>query len=106
MYGEDEVARLNGLGDRLRDRVNAFASERGLELCATGYGSLVGLHLSRGPVRRRADIPKQPERQALLHLRLLEHGYSYARRGFIALSLPLGEAEIDGFCAALESSLP
>jgi glutamate-1-semialdehyde 2,1-aminomutase len=106
VYGEEEVGRLNRLGDRLRDRVNAFASERELELCATGYGSLVGLHLSRGPIRRRADIPKRPERQALLHLRLLERGYSYARRGFIALSLPIGEAEIEGFCAALESSLP
>jgi glutamate-1-semialdehyde aminotransferase len=40
---DDEIGRLNALGDRLRDRLNAFAAERDIEFCATGYGSLVGL---------------------------------------------------------------
>jgi glutamate-1-semialdehyde 2,1-aminomutase len=102
VYGEAEVARLNGLGDRLRDRLNAFANERRVELCATGYGSLVGIHLGRGPVRRRADVQKRPELQAMLHLHLLERGYSYGRRGFVALSLPLDEHDVDGFAAAVE----
>src|SRR5581483_2302813 len=35
---EAEIARLNGLGDRLRNRLNAI----GAEFCATGLGSLVG----------------------------------------------------------------
>ena len=30
---------------------------------------------------------------------MLERGFSYGRRGFISLSLPLGEREIDGFAA-------
>ena len=42
---------------------------------------------------------------ALLHLHMLERGYSYARRGFVALSLPLDEAEIDGFATAVEEFL-
>lgn len=105
LYGESEVARLNGLGDRLRDRLNAFAAERGLDFCATGVGSLVGLHFTRGPVRRKSDIPKRPELSALLHLHLLERGFSYARRGFAALSLPLGEREVDGFAEAVEDFL-
>ena len=95
--------RLNGLGDRLRDRLNAFAAANDVEFSATGYGSLVGLHFTRGPVRRRSDVPKRPELQALLHLHMLEQGYTYARRGFIALSLPLGEREIDGFASAVEA---
>jgi glutamate-1-semialdehyde 2,1-aminomutase len=102
VYGEDEVARLNGLGDRLRDRLNAFAAEHAVDLCATGYGSLVGMHLAPGPIRSRADVPVRGELQALLHLRLLEQGYSYARRGFVALSLPVGERDVDGFAAAVE----
>jgi glutamate-1-semialdehyde 2,1-aminomutase len=105
VYTEPEVERLNALGDRLRDRLNAYASERALDFCATGAGSLVGLHFARGPVRRPADSPAAPESRALLHLRLLEQGYSCARRGFVALSLPLGEAEIDGFGAAIEAFL-
>ena len=100
-----EIARLNGLGDRLRNRLNAFAVERGIEFCATGYGSLVGLHFTRGPVRREGDVPEAAELRGLLHLHMLERGYSYGRRGFVALSLPLGEREIDGFAAAVEEFL-
>jgi glutamate-1-semialdehyde 2,1-aminomutase len=102
VYTAEECARLNALGDRLRDRLNAFAAERRLDFCATGRGSMVGLHFTRGPVRRTSDSPAEPELRALLHLNLLERGYSYARRGFVALSLPLGEAEVDGFAAAVE----
>jgi len=105
VYTAAEVERLNALGDRLRDRLNAFAGERGLEFVATGYGSMVGMHFTRGPIRRVDDIPQAPERRALLHLHMLERGYSYARRGFIALSLPLGETEVDGFASAVEDFL-
>ena len=105
VYTDAECARLNALGDRLRDRLNAFAAECGLEFCATGRGSMVGLHFTRGPLRRTADSPAAPELHALLHLHMLERGYSYARRGFVALSLPLGETEVDGFAAAVEAFL-
>ena len=105
IYTEAEVDRLNGLGDRLRDRLNAFAATGDLPFVATGYGSMVGLHWTRGPVRRSSDSPAAPELRALLHLHLLEHGYSYARRGFIALSLPIAEADVDGFADATEAFL-
>lgn len=101
----EEIARLNGLGDRLRDRLNAFATAHAIAFCATGYGSLVGLHFTRGPVRSEADVPEAAELRGLLHLHMLERGFSYGRRGFIALSLPLGEPEIDGFAAAVEEFL-
>jgi glutamate-1-semialdehyde 2,1-aminomutase len=97
----EELARLNALGDRLRDRVNAI----GGEFQATGYGSLVGLHPSSATIRNAHDIPDAIETRTLLHLELLERGWSYGRRGFVSLSLPLGEPEIDGFAAALEAAL-
>jgi glutamate-1-semialdehyde 2,1-aminomutase len=103
VYTAAEVARLNALGDRLRDRLNAFASRDEVAFCATGYGSMVGLHFTRGPVRSVADVPQAPELRTLLHLHLLEHGYSCARRGFVALSLPLGEDDVDGFADAVEA---
>ena len=105
VYTPAEVARLNGLGDRLRDRLNAFAAESDLPFLATGYGSMVGLHFARPPVLRASDVPPSPELRALLHLHMLEHGYSYGRRGFIALSLPLDESDVDGFAAATEAFL-
>jgi glutamate-1-semialdehyde 2,1-aminomutase len=100
-----EIERLNTLGDRLRDRLNSFASRHGLDFCSTGRGSLVGLHFARGPIRREADVPEAADLRGLLHLHMLERGWSYGRRGFIALSLPLGEAEIDGFASAVEEFL-
>jgi glutamate-1-semialdehyde 2,1-aminomutase len=66
---------------------------------------MVGLHFTRGPVRRVADLPPAPELRTLLHLHMLERGYSYARRGFVALSLPLDEPAVDGFAAAVEEFL-
>jgi glutamate-1-semialdehyde 2,1-aminomutase len=101
----EEIVRLNGLGDRLRDRLNGFAAARGIAFCATGYGSLVGLHFTHGPVRSEGDVPEAAELRGLLHLHMLERGFSYGRRGFIALSLPLGEEEIDGFVGAVEEFL-
>jgi glutamate-1-semialdehyde 2,1-aminomutase len=102
----EEIARLNGLGDRLRDRLNASAAGRGIAFCATGRGSLVGLHFASGPVRSEADVLEAAELRGLLHLHMLERGFSYGRRGFIALSLPLDEPEIDGFAGAIEEFLP
>ena len=102
---ETEITRLNGLGDRLRDRLNAFSAVRGIEFCATGYGSLVGIHFARGSVRNERDVLESAELRGLLHLHMLERGFSYGRRGFIALSLPLAEPEIDGFAAAVEEFL-
>jgi glutamate-1-semialdehyde 2,1-aminomutase len=100
-----EITRLNDLGDRLRQRLNAFSAERELRFCATGYGSLVGLHFTPGPVRNEGDVPEATELRGLLHLHTLERGFSYGRRGFVALSLPLDEKDIDGFAATVEEFL-
>jgi glutamate-1-semialdehyde 2,1-aminomutase len=78
----DEIARLNALGDRLRDGIAA------LGVRATGYGSMIGLH----------DVEDA-------FYGMLERGYWYARRGFVALSLPLTEQDVDGFAAALAAEL-
>ena len=71
----------------------------------TGHGSLVGMHFARGPIRSVADLPPEPELRALLHLEMLEAGYSYVRRGYVVLSIPLDERDVDGFAAAVESFL-
>jgi glutamate-1-semialdehyde 2,1-aminomutase len=105
VYTAEAVERLNGLGDRLRDRLNTFAAASDLEFTATGFGSLVGLHFAHGPIRSVADLPATPELRALLHLQLLERGYWFARRGFVTLSLPLEVADVDGFAAEVEAFL-
>jgi glutamate-1-semialdehyde 2,1-aminomutase len=96
-----EIARLNALGDRLRDRLNAV----GAGFQATGRGSMVGPHFTGAPIRNERDVPEASDLRTLLHLHMLERGWSFGRRGFVALSLPLGEAEIDGFAAAVAEFL-
>jgi glutamate-1-semialdehyde 2,1-aminomutase len=67
----------------------------GAPLHATGIGSLIGLHL-----RGRREIA--PAAETLFHLEMLERGYYFARRGYIALSLPTTEADCDGFASAVD----
>jgi len=100
----EAIERLNRLGDRLRDGLNALGGAR-IPLRATGFGSLVGIHFADGPIRREADVPEARELRALLHLHMLECGFSYGRRGFVALSLPLDAAEIDAFAASVSAFL-
>ncbi len=97
---------LNRSGDDLRERLTALGAALELPFQATGVGSLIGLHLAHGPIRRITDtVQTAPATltalRTLLHLSLLERGYSHARRGFLSLSLPLTPADIDGYVDAV-----
>jgi hypothetical protein len=37
---------------------------------------------------------------------MLDRGYSFAQRGFVALSLPLTQSDVDGFAGAVEEFSP
>ena len=55
-----EYDRINALGDRLRDGINALGPELGLAVCATGVGSLLNIHLQE---RAAAQPPRRPQEQ-------------------------------------------
>ena len=100
------VAPLNRRGDRLRERCNALFAARGLDLQATGLGSLMTLHPTRRTLRSAADLAGCDGRvRDLLYFALLERGVFIARRGMTALSLPFGDAEAETFGAALDDAL-
>ena len=72
----------------------------------TGIGSLLGLHTTKQPVFSSSDLVGEDDRMMeLIFLDLLERGYYMARRGFIALMIPLGDAEADGFKLAFSEIL-
>jgi glutamate-1-semialdehyde 2,1-aminomutase len=108
-----EALRINALGDRLRERLNAIALARGVPFRATGLGSLIGLHFSDREIRNGADgdppdaaaAAARSDAETLFHLAMLERGFYFARRGYIALSLPTTEADCAGFAAAFEDFL-
>jgi glutamate-1-semialdehyde 2,1-aminomutase len=90
-----EYERLNALGDRLRDGINALGPALGLAICATGIGSLLNIHLTEGPIRRYRDVVRGKEGAGLLHLALLNEGLFLARRGLMSTSTPMDEALVD-----------
>jgi len=98
------LAELNDRGDRLRLALDDAVRPYGW--CATGRGSMVGLHPVSGPVRSPADLADADDRlRELLFLDLLEQGWYMARRGFIALSLEITDDDIAGFTGAVAACL-
>jgi glutamate-1-semialdehyde 2,1-aminomutase len=104
---------MNKRGDRLRDRLNAIAGAHGLPLQVTGIGSIFGIHFHRGPIRNTGDLERgeagreEPIRQlkTLFHLDMLAAGQYLSRRLLGNLSLETSEADVDGFCDAVEEFL-
>jgi glutamate-1-semialdehyde 2,1-aminomutase len=114
LYTPEAADRLNGAGDRLRERLNALAAKHDVPMQVHGVGSIMAVHFRRGPVAKAQDLwPKDAaaaavryaELQKLLHLDLIEQGQYMARRGFISLSLPMTDVEFDEFAAAIEEFL-
>jgi glutamate-1-semialdehyde 2,1-aminomutase len=71
----------------------------------TGIGSLMSVHMTDRPIRRPADAGGDPRLRDLFFFDMIEAGFYLARRGFIAMMLPLGEAETSAFAAAVEAFL-
>ncbi len=97
-----EVAEaLFARGEALRARLNALAG--GVRMQWTGLGSMLTAHFVRGPVRNPADAARgDAGLRELFFFDMLDRGYYLARRGMVALSLEVGDAECEGFCGAVE----
>ncbi len=101
---QDVLERLNARGERLRGRFNAVLAGHGVDMAFTGIGSLMTLHATAVPVRSPADLQGTDARaRDLVFFGLLEQGVFMARRGMVALSLPVGDAECDAMVAALDA---
>lgn len=98
---DEALEQLNNRGDRLRVELNNIAREHGTCIQFTGLGSLLAVHTTSSAIHSTADLKDADDRiMEIIFLDLLELGYYIARRGFIALMLPVGDAEIEGFLNA------
>ena len=69
----------------------------------TGIGSMLSVHMLRGPIRSPDDAAKGDQKlKELFFFDMLAAGIWLARRGMMALSLPIGDAECDRLVAAVE----
>lgn len=91
-------------GERLRTRLNEIAQRHKVTLQFTGVGSMIQPHFRTGDLIRRYSASASEE--GLLELfffDMLERGIYLARRGMVAMSLPVGEAECERFVEAVDA---
>lgn len=108
-YGEKDAARLNLLGERLRNGFNEAFAAAGIRGQAIGQGSLTQVHLSDqaltdgrasiAGIVAAAHIPR------LLHLTMLRHGVMSATRLMYCTSTVMSDVEIEQAIAAMQASL-
>ena len=103
LYTPEVAVKLNAFGDKLRARLNAITRDKGLSMQFTGQGSMMSIHFLKGEVRSSRDAKKgNKDLGELFFLDLLARGIYIARRGMMALSLPITEADADQLVAAVE----
>ena len=101
VYTPAAAQALNQRGDAMREALNRLCGEHGVGLQFTGLGSLMNLQPTRAPIRNVADLQHTDARlRDLFFFHMAERGFYVARRGFIVLSLPLTDADVEGFVAA------
>lgn len=106
VFTEEAAAHLNARGEALGARLNAACRERGAPMQFTGIGSLMAMHATGRPIRTPADAAAgDPALKDLFFFDMLRRGIYLARRGFIALSLPIGDAECDHLVDAVTAFL-
>ena len=98
-YKADQVARVNELGQRLRNGLNAAFQAAGLGIRAVGTGSIIRIHWSDEKIRDARDAVAAQERAqdlpGLLHLEMMNRGIFSAPRCQYAISTPMSENEVD-----------
>ena len=99
---EEHTAR----GEKLQADLLAAIDRAGAPFTVTGTGTLMNIHPVRAEIRSPADLAAaEPRLLELLFLDLLELGYYIAPRGYLALSLAVTQAQLDGFAAAVAEAL-
>jgi len=98
----EAYAHLDQLGERLRERVRKLFRARHEKAQITGPGSLFCLHWTpKRIVDYRSSRPLDPERPVRTYIGLLNAGVLLTQRGMGAVSVPMGEADVERFVAAL-----
>jgi len=93
---------LYARGDGLRETLNQVCAAAGVAMGFTGLGSMLAVHFREGPIERPyAATAAEEGLRELFFFDMLDAGIYLARRGMVALSLPVGEAEMARYVAAV-----
>jgi glutamate-1-semialdehyde 2,1-aminomutase len=109
MYPQEEVDRINGLGDRLRSGFEAAMKRDGIRGRAGGWGSLVGTIWTGRELENARDVVlgflDSGDISSVLHWEMLNRGVYYASRGMYVVSTAMDEQVIDRAVEAFEGAL-
>jgi len=101
-------ARLDALGERMREGANRIFRAGGQAAQAVGDGSLFQIVPTDRPIRDYRSVPRDAAANAWmdrLHRGLLQAGVIVSHRGLSCLSTPMRETEVDQCLAALEQAV-
>ena len=101
-------ARLDAMGQRMRDGLNQIFRAAGQKAQASGDGSLFQIVPSERPLSNYRDVPQDAaafDWLDRLHCALLCSGVIISHRGLSCVSSPMGEAEVDEVLAAFERAV-
>ena len=103
IFDDSAAEALRKRGDGLRDALNAICAKHSVAMQFTGIGSMVQPHFRLGQILRpyTASVQEDGLRE-LFFLDMMKAGIYIARRGMVALSLPVGDAELARYIAAVE----
>lgn len=94
IFTPDVCVALNARGEALKARINALFMNYQAPMQVTGVGSLLCVHPVAGHIASPDDAGRADLRlKRLLFFHLLEDGIYLAERGFMALSLVIGDNE-------------
>jgi glutamate-1-semialdehyde 2,1-aminomutase len=103
VYTPQRARELNKFGDGLRERLNGVVRRKGIAMQFTGIGSMIGIHMTDAPMHNAADAAKgNAALLDLFYFDVLARGIWLAKRGMMALSIALNEADADRLVAAVE----
>jgi glutamate-1-semialdehyde 2,1-aminomutase len=106
VFTPDAANALTATGEALKARLNALGERHGVPVQVTGIGSILCMHFQHEPIHQPQDTEHTPvAARALFHLDMLARGFYTARRGFVALSLPLTNDDYDAFVDAFDDFL-
>ena len=98
LYGQEEVARLNRLGDLARQHIKEAIDLADIRACVSGAGSMFRVHLKDDIPAHYRDAymgPEETRQLAVLLDHLFDNGIMVINTCSGALSTPMTEKEID-----------
>jgi glutamate-1-semialdehyde 2,1-aminomutase len=102
----EAYARLDALGERLRDGVARLMRRLRYPGQVSGLGSLFWIHHTRRRLTDfRSALPEDPTAPARVFMEMLNEGFLMSQRGLGACSLAMADADVDRFVEALGRAL-